>query len=89
METEFALSQAVGSGDAFEHGPAEVGHRIQDYLAVFDLCDLPREAANFEPMSDDALGEKSLLGWTPMSVYYQPPERQKVNFGLNETYTDD
>ena len=70
VETEFALSQAVGSGNGFEHGPAEVGHRIQDYLAVFDLCDLPREAANYEPMADDGLGEKSLFGWTPMSVYY-------------------
>ena len=56
---------------------------------MFDLCDLPREAANYEPMADDALGVKSLFVRTPMSVYYQPPERPKVNFGLNEAYTDD
>ena len=30
---EFALSQAVASGDAFEHRPSECGHCVQDFLA--------------------------------------------------------
>ena len=34
---EFALCQAVASGDAFEHRPSEYGHCVQDFLAEFDL----------------------------------------------------
>ena len=30
---EFALSQAVASGDTFEHRPSERGHCVQDFLA--------------------------------------------------------
>ena len=32
-EMEFALSQAVASGDTFEHRPSECGHCVQDFLA--------------------------------------------------------
>ena len=55
METEFALSQAVASGDAFEHRPSERGHCVQDFLAELNLRDLPGEAAGFEFGADDAL----------------------------------
>ena len=41
METEFSLSQAVASGDAFEHRPSERGHCVQDFSAELDLRDLP------------------------------------------------
>ena len=44
METEFSLSQAVASGDAFEHRPSERGHCVQDFLAELNLRDLPGEA---------------------------------------------
>ena len=33
MEMEFALSQAVASGDPFEHSPSECGHCVQNFLA--------------------------------------------------------
>ena len=52
---ESALSQAVASGDAFEHRPSECGHCVQDFLAEFDLRDLPGEAAGFESEADDTL----------------------------------
>ena len=55
METEFSLSQAVASGDAFEHRPSERGHCVQDFSAELDLRDLPGEAAEFEFGADDAL----------------------------------
>ena len=41
MEMEFTLSQAVASGDAFEHRPSECGHCVQDVSAELDLRDLP------------------------------------------------
>ena len=41
---EFALSQAVASGDAFEHRPPECGHCVQNFLADLDLRDLSGEA---------------------------------------------
>ena len=52
---EFALSQAVASGDAFEHRPPECGHCVQNFLAGLDLRDLPGEAARFELGADHAL----------------------------------
>ena len=55
METEFSLSQAVASGDAFEHRPSGRGHCVQDFSAELDLRDLPGEAAGFEFGADDAL----------------------------------
>ena len=54
-EMEFALSQAVASGDAFEHRPPECGHCVQNFLADLDLRDLPGEAARFELGADHAL----------------------------------
>ena len=54
-EMEFALSQAVASGDTFEHGTSECGHCVQDFLAGLDLRDLPGEAAGSESGADDAL----------------------------------
>ena len=54
-EMEFALSQAVASGDAFEHRPSECGHCVQDFLADLDLRDLPGEAAGLESAADDTL----------------------------------
>ena len=54
-EMEFALSQAVASGDAFEHRPSECGHCVQDFLADLDFRDLPGEAAGFELGADDTL----------------------------------
>ena len=52
---EFALSQAVASGDAFEHRPPECGHCVQNFLANLDLRDLPGEAAELESGADEAL----------------------------------
>ena len=52
---EFALSQAVASGDAFEHRPSECGHCVQNFLADLGFRDLPGEAAGFELGSDDTL----------------------------------
>ena len=54
-EMEFALSQAVASGDAFEHGTSERGHCVQDFLADLDLRDLPGESAGFEFEVDDSV----------------------------------
>ena len=54
-EMEFALSQAIASGNAFEHGTSECGHCVQNFLADLDLRDLPGEAARFELGADDAL----------------------------------
>ena len=54
-EMEFVLSQAVASGDTFEHRPSECGHCVQDFLADLDLRDLPGEAAGSESGADDAL----------------------------------
>ena len=54
-EMEFALSQAVASGDAFEHRPSECGHCVQNFLADLDFRDLPGEAAGFELGADDTL----------------------------------
>ena len=54
-EMEFALSQAVASGDEFEHRPSECGHCVQNFLADLDLLDLAGEAAGFELEADDAL----------------------------------
>ena len=52
---EFALSQAIASGDAFEHRPSECGHCVQNFLADLDFRDLPGEAAGFELGADDTL----------------------------------
>ena len=52
---EFARSQAVASGDAFEHRPSECGHCVQNFLADLDLRDLPGEAAGLESAADDTL----------------------------------
>ena len=52
---EFARSQAVASGDAFEHRPPECGHCVQNFLADLDLRDLPGEAAGLESAADDTL----------------------------------
>ena len=52
---EFALSQAVASGDAFEHGTSECGHCVQNFLTDLNLRDLPGEAAGFELGADDTL----------------------------------
>ena len=49
---EFALSQAVASGDAFEHGTSECGHCVQNFLTDLNLRDLPGEAARFELGAD-------------------------------------
>ena len=54
-EMEFALSQAVASGDTFDHRPSECGHCVQDFLADLDFRDLPGEAAGSESAADDAL----------------------------------
>ena len=54
-EMEFALSQAVASGDAFEPRPSECGHCVQNFLADRDFRDLPGEAAGFEFGADHAL----------------------------------
>ena len=54
-EMKFARSQAVASGDAFEHRPPECGHCVQNFLADLDLRDLPGEAARFELGADHAL----------------------------------
>ena len=54
-EVEFALSQAVASGDAFEHRTSECGHCVQDFLTDLDHRDLPGEAAGLELGADDAL----------------------------------
>ena len=54
-EMEFALFQAVASGDTFEHRPSECGHCVQDFLAELDLGDLPGEAAGLESAADDTL----------------------------------
>ena len=54
-EMEFALSQAVASGGAFEHRPSECGHCVQDFLAELALRDLAGEAAGLESGADDAL----------------------------------
>ena len=52
---EFALSQAVASGDAFEHRLSECGHCVQNFLTDLNLRDLPGEAAGFELGADDTL----------------------------------
>ena len=52
---EFALSQAIASGVAFEHGTSECGHCVQNFLTDLNLRDLPGEAAGFELGADDAL----------------------------------
>ena len=54
-EMEFALSQAVASGDTFEHRPSECGHGVQNFLTDLNLRDLPGEAAGFELGADDTL----------------------------------
>ena len=52
---EFALSQAVASGGAFEHRPSECGHCVQNFLADLDLRDLPGESAGLESAADATL----------------------------------
>ncbi len=54
-ETEFALSQAVASLNAFKHGTTEFGHFVQNFLAEFDLGDPPGKAASFKLGADDDL----------------------------------
>ena len=75
-KTESALSQAVASGDAFEHRPSECGHCVQDFLAEFDLRDLPGEVAGFESEADDTLPTAVCvyirLRWSPRDVRRAP-----------------
>ena len=52
---EFALSQAVASGDTFEHRPSECGHCVQRFLVELGLRDLLGEASGLESGDDDAL----------------------------------
>ena len=67
-ETEFPLSQAVASGDAFEHRPSERGHWVQDFSTELDLRDLPGEAAEFEFGADDALPTAHLRSYSAALV---------------------
>ena len=55
---EFALSQAVASGDTFEHRPSECGHCVQDFLAGWTsvIC--------LEKLRDLSLG--------PMTRFHRP-----------------
>ena len=64
---EFALSQAVASGDTFEHRPSGCGHCVQNFLAELDFRDLPGEAAGFELGAGDAL-RKVDLGFYPVAL---------------------
>ena len=57
-EMEFALSQAVASGGAFEHRPSECGYCVQDFLSELDLRDL------LEKPRDWSLG--------PMTLFQRP-----------------
>ena len=57
METEFSLSQAVASGDAFEHRPSERGHCVQDFSTELDLrriVDILNRAARIEALRRQA-----------------------------------
>ena len=54
-ETELALSQPAASGGTSEHGPAEVGRCVRDFVAALDLRDLPGEAEGFESEAEDTL----------------------------------
>ena len=46
METELTLSQAVASGDVFDHRRSEFGHCVQNFLAeLAKLCGVDREAS--------------------------------------------
>ena len=58
METEFSLSQAVASGDAFEHRPSERGHCVQDFSPSWTsvIC--------LEKLRDLSLG--------PMTLFQRP-----------------
>jgi hypothetical protein len=38
--------------------------------------------------AEDPLGEQIVLGWTPMCVYFQPPEGQKVSCDQQDTARD-
>ena len=68
-EMEFALSQAVASGDAFEHGTSECGHCVQNLLTDLNLRDLPGEAARFELGADHALPTADLRFYPSALVY--------------------
>ena len=76
METEFSLSQAVASGDAFEHRPSERGHCVQDFSAELDLRDLPGEAVEFEFGADDALPTAHLRFYSGSPHQSPPPLHQ-------------
>ena len=65
---EFALSQAVASGDALEHRPPECGHCVQNFLADLDLRDLPGEAARFELGAGPAPDRPGAPGHAPDAV---------------------
>ena len=67
---EFARSQAVASGDAFEHRRSECGRCVQDFLAELDLRDLPGEAAELESGDDEALPTADLRFYSAA-----PPEK--------------
>ena len=67
---EFALSQAVASGDAFEPRPSECGHCVQNFLADRDFRDLPGEAAGFELGADHALPTADLRFYPAALVVY-------------------
>ena len=54
-ETKFALSKAVASRNALEHGTSEFGHFVQNFLVEFDLGNLPGKAACFKLGTDDDL----------------------------------
>ena len=63
-EMEFALSQVVASGGAFEHRTSEGGHGVQDFLAELYLGDRPGEAVGLESGADDG----SSNGRSPFSI---------------------
>ena len=76
---EFALSQAVASGDALEHRPPECGHCVQNFLADLDLRDLPGEAARFELGADHALPTTDLRFYpAALVVLTLPPKTSPV-----------
>ena len=68
-EMEFALSQAVASGDTFEHRSSECGHCVQDFLAELDLRDLPREAARLESGGPMTLFQRADLRFYPAALF--------------------
>ena len=83
---EFALSQAVASGDTFEHRPSECGHCVQNFLADLDLRDLPGEAAGSESGADDALPPADLRFY-PAALVVRWPRLVGQLGGLFKVYS--